>query len=305
MWSVTAIAPSPCSRAVASSTSTGVSQSPEWSVCMCRSTSISGRCGEPRRDLRVARAACGAGRRARRRSLRRAARAGLPGNERVAAGIGAPQRLAACGVGHGARVEAAEKVVLQAPADERGERALAGAVEGRDVQRAREAQRGVRQARRERVVDVDDVERHLAEQFLDGPRDVERERAAPAREAPRASSPTASARGSPLSVPSSSASPWPRSSRSARRVSRTSAAERDGASTSTRCPRRESSPATARTCCASGVSASHGSGLTWAIERRSLTRSAAVRPSSSWRRARLARPRLFSASPRAGRRSAR
>ena len=40
MWSVTAIAPSPWSRAVASSTSTGVAQSGEWSVCMCRSTSI-------------------------------------------------------------------------------------------------------------------------------------------------------------------------------------------------------------------------------------------------------------------------
>ncbi len=42
LWSVTAIAPSPCSRAVASSTSTGVAQSGEWSVCMCRSTSITG-----------------------------------------------------------------------------------------------------------------------------------------------------------------------------------------------------------------------------------------------------------------------
>ena len=40
LWSVTAIAPSPWSRAVASSTSTGVAQSGEWSVCMCRSTSI-------------------------------------------------------------------------------------------------------------------------------------------------------------------------------------------------------------------------------------------------------------------------
>ena len=43
LWSVTAIAPRPASRAVASSTSTGVAQSLEWSVCMCRSTSISGR----------------------------------------------------------------------------------------------------------------------------------------------------------------------------------------------------------------------------------------------------------------------
>ena len=40
MWSVTAIAPRPWSRAVASSTSTGVAQSWLWSVCMCRSTSM-------------------------------------------------------------------------------------------------------------------------------------------------------------------------------------------------------------------------------------------------------------------------
>ncbi len=54
MWSVTAIAPSPASLAAASSTSTGVSQSPEWSVCMCRSTSISGRRCRRRRSVRVA-----------------------------------------------------------------------------------------------------------------------------------------------------------------------------------------------------------------------------------------------------------
>ena len=43
LWSVTAIAPKPRSRAVSISTSTGVAQSEEWSVCMWRSTSISGR----------------------------------------------------------------------------------------------------------------------------------------------------------------------------------------------------------------------------------------------------------------------
>ena len=37
LWSVIAIAPSPRSLAVSSSTSTGVAQSGEWSVCMCRS----------------------------------------------------------------------------------------------------------------------------------------------------------------------------------------------------------------------------------------------------------------------------
>ena len=48
LWSVTAIAPRPCSRAVARSTSTGVAQSLEWSVCMCRSTSMSLREAETR-----------------------------------------------------------------------------------------------------------------------------------------------------------------------------------------------------------------------------------------------------------------
>ena len=41
LWSVTAIAPRPCVARGSSSTSTGVAQSCEWSVCMCRSTSIS------------------------------------------------------------------------------------------------------------------------------------------------------------------------------------------------------------------------------------------------------------------------
>ena len=38
LWSVTAIASSPTFRAVSSRVSTGVAQSCEWSVCMCRST---------------------------------------------------------------------------------------------------------------------------------------------------------------------------------------------------------------------------------------------------------------------------
>ena len=54
MWSVIAIAPRPRSRAVSSRTSTGVAQSGEWSVCMWRSTSISGRPAIRRADLGVA-----------------------------------------------------------------------------------------------------------------------------------------------------------------------------------------------------------------------------------------------------------
>ncbi len=38
LWSVIAIAPSPTRWPVSSSVSTGVAQSGEWSVCMCRST---------------------------------------------------------------------------------------------------------------------------------------------------------------------------------------------------------------------------------------------------------------------------
>ena len=37
LWSVIAIAPSPRALAVSSSTSAGVAQSGEWSVCICRS----------------------------------------------------------------------------------------------------------------------------------------------------------------------------------------------------------------------------------------------------------------------------
>ena len=38
LWSVMAIAPRPTFLAVSRSVSTGVAQSGEWSVCMCRST---------------------------------------------------------------------------------------------------------------------------------------------------------------------------------------------------------------------------------------------------------------------------
>ena len=67
---MTAIAPRPTSRAVASSTSTGVAQSLEWSVCMCRSTSISLCLRDPRADLGLAGRGRGAARRGARRSPR-------------------------------------------------------------------------------------------------------------------------------------------------------------------------------------------------------------------------------------------
>ena len=70
LWSVTAIAPSPCSRAAPSSASTGVAQSLEWSVCMCRSTSISRRPAQPLARGRVPAAVVAAGDHARRRRPR-------------------------------------------------------------------------------------------------------------------------------------------------------------------------------------------------------------------------------------------
>ena len=50
LWSVTAIAPRPTLLAVSSSVSTGVAQSGEWSVCMCRSTWMKSRSASRRRS---------------------------------------------------------------------------------------------------------------------------------------------------------------------------------------------------------------------------------------------------------------
>ena len=53
LWSVIAIAPSPCSLAVSSRSSAGVAQSGEWSVCMCRSQWMYSRLLQAPADLRV------------------------------------------------------------------------------------------------------------------------------------------------------------------------------------------------------------------------------------------------------------
>ena len=78
-----------------------------------------------------------------------------------------------------ARVEAPEEALDEAAREQRREQALRGGVERADVQRARVAQRGVGGARCERLVDVDEVELDGAEQFLDGARDVDRQRRRP------------------------------------------------------------------------------------------------------------------------------
>ena len=73
LWSVTAIAPSPIASAWSSSSSTGIEQSCDHEVCMCRSHVIHGRpaSGSPsRRGRRRRGAGCGRGGRARRRRRR-------------------------------------------------------------------------------------------------------------------------------------------------------------------------------------------------------------------------------------------
>ena len=93
--------------------------------------------------------------------------------------------------------------------------------------------------------------------------------APPRRRWSGSSSPTPRTRTPPSG--SNSASGRSRADRISFRDSRTSCGDRDGASTSTRCPRSASScassPANALTSCSS----SHGCGVTWAIENRSGT----------------------------------
>ena len=69
------------------------------------------------------------------------------------------QQVARRAVAGDARVEPAEQQPRQRPRQLRREQPLGRRVEAADVQRARVAQRDARRARRERLVDVDDVER--------------------------------------------------------------------------------------------------------------------------------------------------
>ena len=75
-----------------------------------------------------------------------------------------------------ARVEAAEEQLDEAPRHLGGEHALGRGVEGADVERARVAQRDRRRARRERLVDVDELDRRGGQRLLDRARDVQRRR---------------------------------------------------------------------------------------------------------------------------------
>ena len=81
--------------------------------------------------------------------------------------------------GH-ARVQATEEALHEASRHERREQALGRGVEGADVERPRVAQGRAGGARGERLVHVDEVERHAAQQFLDRAPDVDRQRRRPA-----------------------------------------------------------------------------------------------------------------------------
>ncbi len=83
-------------------------------------------------------------------------------------------------VAGGAGVQAREQQARQRPGQLGGEDPLGRGVEAADVQRARVAQGGARGAGRERLVDVDDVERQRAQRLLDRSRDVHRQRGGPA-----------------------------------------------------------------------------------------------------------------------------
>jgi hypothetical protein len=84
-------------------------------------------------------------------------------------------------VGGQPRVEPAEDQVDQAPGDLGGHDPLGRGVERPDVQGAGVAQRDAGHGRRERLVDVAEVERRGEQELLHGPRDVDGQRGPPAR----------------------------------------------------------------------------------------------------------------------------
>jgi hypothetical protein len=108
--------------------------------------------------------------------LRRARDAvGAGRHDLVVAREEAPQELGGGAVGGGARVEATEHELDDLARDLGGDDALGRGMEGADVQRARVAQGRARDAGRERLVDVADVERGVLEEVGDRPGDVDRQ----------------------------------------------------------------------------------------------------------------------------------
>ncbi len=186
-----------------------------------------------------------------------------------------------------ARVQAAEEALDEAARHQRREQPLGGRVERADVERARVAQRGVGGARRERLVHVHEVERRPSLSSSSTVRATSigsadgRRRALPARPDPEDRAPRRrrSRAALPDRFPRAGIARSARAARSALREARTRSCERDGASTSTRWPRRESSAVTRFTWALTSLSsASHGYGVTWAIENEAAICSTIIPP---------------------------
>jgi hypothetical protein len=105
-------------------------------------------------------------------------RVGAGADHLVVAGEEAREQVAGGLVARQPGVEAAEHELDDLARDLRRDDPLRRRVERADVQGARVAQRDARDARRERLVHVADVERGALEQVLDGARDVDRHRGA-------------------------------------------------------------------------------------------------------------------------------
>ena len=177
LWSVTAIAPRPCVWAVASSTSTGVAQSHEWSVCMCRSTSISGRAARrsAHRLVRRRRVAAGGQPRIDALELRR------PSARRRGPACSHPgsacHQLGSRRQARRARVQAPEEALDEAPREQRREQAL-----GRRSERSRRSARASAQSAALEVLGANGSwtwtksSSTRAQQFLDRACHVDRQR---------------------------------------------------------------------------------------------------------------------------------
>ena len=128
------------------------------------------------------------------------------GDELVLGREGAAHQLDGRRQRRGARVQAPEEALHEAPCQQRREQPLAGGVKRADVQGARVAQGRVGGRGGERLVHVHEVQRHAREHFLDV--SGRRRSAAPGhgggrRERPRAPLPPRSRAGLPPSAPSS------------------------------------------------------------------------------------------------------
>ena len=96
-------------------------------------------------------------------------------DDAVATGEVALDQVARGGEARRAAVQAAEQQLHEWPRHLGGDESLGRRVEGAHVQRPRVAEGGGRSARRERLMDVHEVELGALEQLLDRSRDVERD----------------------------------------------------------------------------------------------------------------------------------